>query len=190
MPPFRYITLATPIGTCALVWNGARIVGSFLPEADDARLHRRVRSRFPGAEAASPPPVLAAAAKAVVSLLEGEPTDLSQLPIDLDSVGEFERQVYDAALAIPPGQVRTYGELAETIGSPGAARAVGVALGRNPYPIIVPCHRVLAAEGRTGGFSARGGVATKLKMLEIEGARRSREPELFERLPWAAPPAR
>ena len=110
---------------------------------------------------------------------------MSALPLDLGEASEFERRVYAAALAIPPGETRTYGELAAAIGAPEAAQAVGRALGRNPWPIIVPCHRILASGGGSGGFSAPGGAATKLKMLEIEGARRGGDPGLFERLPWA-----
>jgi methylated-DNA-[protein]-cysteine S-methyltransferase len=97
--------------------------------------------------------------------------------------------VLEATLSIPVGETRTYGEIAKAVGAPGASRAVGRALGANPIPIIVPCHRVLAADGRSGGFSAPGGSSTKLKMLEIEGARRGSEPQLFERLPWRAKPA-
>ena len=187
VPHFLYMTLPTPIGTCALVWRGERIVGSFLPEADEARLVRRIRKRFPDAEEGSPPPSVAETAAAIARLLDGEPVDLSPAPLELDAVADFERQVYAAALAIPPGQVRTYGEIAQAIGRPGAARAVGVALGRNPFPIIVPCHRVLAAGGRSGGFSAPGGVATKFRMLQIEGAMRE-EATLFGSLPLAVRP--
>ena len=179
--------LPTPIGTCALVWRGDRIVASLLPETDEPRLRTRVRDRFPEAEEAQPPAAIADAAAAITRLLEGELLDLSGLPIELEAVADFERRVYVAACAIPPGQVRTYGELAEAIGSPCAARAVGVALGRNPFPIIVPCHRVLAAGGRSGGFSAPGGLATKFRMLQIEGAMRE-EAILFDSLPLAVRP--
>jgi methylated-DNA-[protein]-cysteine S-methyltransferase len=187
VPHFLFMTLPTAIGTCALVWRGERIVGSFLPEADETRLVQRVRRRFPDAAEAPPPAAVAATAEAIVRLLEGEAVDLGSAPIDLEGTAEFERQVYDVALAIPPGQVRTYGEIAQAIGSPGSARAVGVALGRNPLPIIVPCHRVLAAGGRSGGFSAPGGVATKFRMLQIEGAMRE-EATLFDSLPLAVRP--
>ena len=89
----------------------------------------------------------------------------------MDGVPEFHRRVYEAARAIPPGNTLSYGDIAKRVGAPGAARAVGQALGRNPFPIVVPCHRVLAAGGKIGGFSAQGGVATKRRMLAIEGAR-------------------
>jgi methylated-DNA-[protein]-cysteine S-methyltransferase len=105
-------------------------------------------------------------------------------------VPAFNRKVYEVALAIPHGETLTYGEVAQRIGEPGAARAVGVALGQNPWPIIVPCHRVLAAGGKAGGFSADGGVETKLRILTIEKARTSAAPSLFDALPLAARPQR
>lgn len=103
-------------------------------------------------------------------------------------MGELDRQVLGYTRTIPQGETRTYGEVAKAIGAPGAAQAVGAALGRNPVPIIVPCHRILAANGKSGGFSAPGGAATKLKLLEIERARRSGEAGLFDDLPLALKP--
>jgi methylated-DNA-[protein]-cysteine S-methyltransferase len=120
-----------------------------------------------------------AAITRIQALLTGARDDLADLPLALEGVPEFHRQVYAVARAIPPGEVLTYGEVARRIGEPGAARAVGQALGRNPFAPVVPCHRVLAAGGRSGGFSAEGGAATKLKMLEIEQARFDEEPGLF-----------
>ncbi|MGZ8287330.1 MAG: methylated-DNA--[protein]-cysteine S-methyltransferase [Allosphingosinicella sp.] len=122
-----------------------------------------------------------------MSLLAGDRTDLGDIKVDPEG-SAFERNVWQAARRIPCGEVRSYGDIAREIGAPGAAQAVGLALGRNPVPIVVPCHRVLAADGRTGGFSAPGGVATKFRILEIEGARRSGEPELFESLPLRVKP--
>jgi methylated-DNA-[protein]-cysteine S-methyltransferase len=107
-----------------------------------------------------------------VALLDGDRRDLIDIPLDFDdSVPEFHRRVYEVARTIGPGRTLSYGEIAARVGEPDAARAVGQALGRNPIPIIVPCHRVLAANGGTGGFSAPGGTATKLQLLAIEGAR-------------------
>ena len=105
----------------------------------------------------------------------------------MEGVPEFERRVYEVARRIPPGATLTYGEIAARLGDKLLARDVGQALGRNPFPIVIPCHRVLAAGGKTGGFSARGGVATKMKMLQIEGAITSDEPLLFDSLPVAPP---
>ncbi len=144
-------------------------------------------ARFGVAEAA-PPIFVQEAITAIVSLLSGERADLSFIQVDLDEAGEFERRVYAAARAIPAGETLTYGELAAKIGVPEGAQAVGQALGRNPCPIIVPCHRILAADGKSGGFSAPGGAETKVRMLDIEGARRGAQPQLFDRLPWATKP--
>jgi methylated-DNA-[protein]-cysteine S-methyltransferase len=121
-------------------------------------------------------------------MLRGEKVDLSQIPVVLDATTDFEDKVYSAARRIPCGEVRTYGEIAAEIGEPGAARAVGAALGRNPVPIVIPCHRVLGSGGKSGGFSAPGGTLTKFRMLEIEGAKRPGDPELFEALPLAVKP--
>jgi methylated-DNA-[protein]-cysteine S-methyltransferase len=179
----------TAIGACALVWRGDALIGAALPEATEAATRARIARRFPAAEEAPPPPAVAEAMALVSRLLAGEAVDLSAIPIDLSAADAFEQRVYAVARAIPRGEVRTYGEIAAAIGAPGAARAVGTALGRNPIPIIVPCHRVLAAAGRSGGFSAPGGTATKFRMLTIEGARRPGAPELFESLPLAVKPA-
>ena len=180
----------TAIGCCALVWRGTSVIGAALPEASDPKMRRHIGRRFPDARESDPPEFVRVAVAAIQDLLNGVPVDLSFIEVDLPGSPEFERQVYAAARAIPRGEVRTYGQLAEGVGVPGSARAVGRALGRNPVPIIIPCHRILASAGGSGGFSAPGGVSTKLKMLEIEGARRGAEPELFESLPWAAKPAR
>jgi methylated-DNA-[protein]-cysteine S-methyltransferase len=109
------------------------------------------------------------AVASIVALLGGRAVDLSFVPLDTDRVPVFDRRVYDAARLIPPGVTRTYGEVARQAGARREARAVSQALGRNPFAIVVPCHRVVAADGRLGGFSAHGGVATKRRLLAIEG---------------------
>jgi methylated-DNA-[protein]-cysteine S-methyltransferase len=116
----------------------------------------------------------------IVRLLAGEAVDLSRVALDMTGVPEFNRQVYAIAREIPPGETMTYGAIARRIGDVTLSRAVGQALGQNPFPIVVPCHRVLAANGKTGGFSARGGVATKMRMLSIERARTGSAPTLFD----------
>ncbi|HEY0014564.1 MAG TPA: MGMT family protein [Allosphingosinicella sp.] len=121
-------------------------------------------------------------------MLDGEKVDFAGVALDLAAASDLERKVWEAALRIPCGEVRTYGDIAREIGAPGAAQAVGAALGRNPIPILVPCHRVLASGGRSGGFSAPGGTRTKFRILEIEGARRAGEGGLFETLPLAVKP--
>ncbi|MDP8912963.1 MAG: methylated-DNA--[protein]-cysteine S-methyltransferase [Pseudomonadota bacterium] len=178
----------TAIGRCALMWRGGLIVGAALPEASEAGLRASLKRRFPGSGEADPPPFVQAAVEAVVRLLSGKAEDFSGLALDMEDLPAFDRSVLEETRRIPCGETRTYGEIAFALASPGAARAVGRALGRNPLPIIIPCHRVLAASGRSGGFSAPGGASTKLRILEIEGARRGPEPELFERLPWAVKP--
>ena len=187
-PGSGYALFDTPIGRCAIVWRGGRIAGAALPEASDERLRARLHSRFPDCDEAEPPAAVSEAIGEVVALLSGQRKDLTGLELDLGSLSDFDRAVLDAARRIPCGEVRSYGEIAAEIGAPGAAQAVGLALGRNPIPIVVPCHRVLAASGKSGGFSAPGGVATKFRILEIEGARRPGPPELFESLPLAVKP--
>ena len=112
---------------------------------------------------------------AIVELLRSGRADLGDVELDRSAVGEFEWRAYALARRIPPGCTRTYGEIASALGEPGAARAVGQAMGHNPWPLVVPCHRVLAADGSPGGFSAAGGVAAKLRLLAIEGAEAARQ---------------
>lgn len=175
-----YALFETAIGACAVAWGEAGIAGVHLPEATPAATRRRMAARFPEAAEGEAPPAIRAVMDRIVALIAGEPVDLAQSRLDMAGLPDFHRRVYDVALAIPPGETLTYGEVARRIGEPGAAQAVGQALGKNPFPIIVPCHRVLAAGGRTGGFSANGGVETKLKLLSIERARTHGEPTLFD----------
>ncbi len=147
-----------------------------------------LRARFPGAIEEAPPPFVEAAIDLVQRLLAGQQVDLAAIPVDLGGLGQLDRKVLEHTRAIPQGETRTYGEVAKAIGSPGAAQAVGAALGRNPVPIVIPCHRILAAGGKSGGFSAPGGAMTKLKILEIERARRPGETSLFDDLPLALKP--
>jgi len=135
----------------------------------------------PGGEPAVEPwpAFVAEAVRAMQSLLAGEAVSLAGVPVAWHRVGDFERRVYEATRRLAPGETTTYGEMARALGDPAAARAVGVALGRNPWPLVVPCHRVLAAGGRLGGFSAPGGVATKERLLAIEARHVRREGELF-----------
>jgi len=159
----------TPIGRCGLAWRAQGIVGVQLPEAAGVKRARLLR-RFPDALESRPPPNVIDAIAKVVLHLAGEAPDLDSIELDMKGVPEFDRRVYEITRAIPRGRTRSYGEVAAALGDPGAARAVGQSLGRNPFPIIVPCHRVLAAAGQPGGFSAHGRVATKLRLLAIEGA--------------------
>ena len=160
----------TAIGRCGVAWGERCIAGIQLPEAGERETRARMLQRFPAAGEAAPPPEVRRVIDRIVALLRGEASDLSTIALDMERVPSFHRRVYEAARAIPPGMTLSYGDIAARVGAPGAARAVGQALGRNPFPIIVPCHRVLAAGGKIGGFSAQGGVATKRRMLAIEGA--------------------
>ncbi len=160
----------TPIGACGVSWSDEGITHVQLPESSAAATRARLRRLSRDAPEIEPTPPIASAIAAIVALLAGQRTDLTTIALDLREVPAFDRRVYDEARTIAPGMIRTYGELAAAIGDPGAARAVGQALGRNPCPIIVPCHRVLAAAGQPGGFSANGGAQRKRQLLEIEGA--------------------
>lgn len=158
----------TAIGRCAIAWCGDRIVGTQLPETSSATTRQRMQTRFPHTREAIPPADIARVVNDLVALLSGQPGDLGAVSLDLDGLAPFRRRVYEAARRIPAGDTVTYGALARTIGAPGSARSVGQALGRNPFPLIVPCHRVVAANGRPGGFTAAGGVDIKLRILDIE----------------------
>ena len=158
----------TAIGRAGVEWNEAGITEVVMPGrsglVDDGR---------------ELPPAVRAGVAGIVALLAGERRDLREIALDDRAVDDFRRRVYAATRAVGPGETVTYGEIARAIGDPGAARAVGAALGSNPFPIIVPCHRVLAADGALHGFSAPGGLATKRRMLEIEGAPGFTQPALF-----------
>jgi len=181
MEPDRYAVFDTPIGACAVVWAERGLVGVYLPEDDEPSLRRRILKRRPDAREAEPQGAQREAIAAIVALLDGaRDDDLSGIALDMRALPEFNQRVYAIARAIPPGQTRTYGEIAAELGEPLLARAVGQALGANPFPIVVPCHRVMGAGGRAGGFSAPGGVATKLRLLQIERAPLGGSPGLFD----------
>ncbi len=170
----------TPIGPCGLVWAERGLIGALLPEASAAATRARALRRFNGAREAAPPEDVQHAIARIGRLLNGERDDLLGIALDLSTVPPFNRRVYEIARLIRPGSTRTYGEVALELGEPNAARAVGQALGANPWPLLVPCHRVLGAHGQSGGFSANGGTRTKLRLLEIEGAPLGGAPGLFD----------
>ena len=165
----HYVLFKTALGHCGLVWGERGLVGVLLPDGHAARMRTIVQRRFASAVLAAPTPKAQLAIDGIVALFQGEKRDLRDVELDFDGLPEFHRRVYELARTIPPGATLTYGEVATRLGSPGMARAVGHALGQNPWPIVVPCHRVIAAHGGMGGFSAPGGVATKRQMLQIEG---------------------
>lgn len=178
MTEIVWTVLGTAIGECAAAFRGDLLHGFLLPGASRARLDAAAEERFGstrvevGALGGTPARVVAAA----TAHLAGAHDDLLWVALDDAHVPEAARAVYALARAIPVGETRTYGEIARALGKPGAARAVGQALGKNPFALVVPCHRVLATGGASGGFSAPGGVDTKARMLTIEGAR----------VPWRA----
>lgn len=170
----------TSIGRCGIAWSSQGIVGLQLPESKESETRARLLRHHPEAIEASPPPDIQKALDCVVALLAGEAADLSIAVLDMQHVPPFHRRVYEAARAVPPGATLSYGEIAKQMGAENSARAVGQALGRNPFAVVVPCHRVLSANGRIGGFSANGGIATKLRMLSIEAALASGQGALFQ----------
>ena len=170
----------TPIGVCSLVWKAETIVGLRLPEENAATTRARIKRRWPDAEEQAPDAAIQAVIDRVLRLLAGEPVGLLDVPLDFGDAPDFHKRIYEVARTIPPGQTMTYGDIAKRLGGVELSRDVGQALGRNPCPIVVPCHRVLAAGNKPGGFSANGGVVTKLKMLAIEGAVVNHTPSLFD----------
>ena len=170
----------TAIGPCGIVWGERGISGVQLPMSNEEKTRKRILQRNGDIPEAEPTAEVGCAIEAIKELLTGKPNDLKGVVLDLDGVPEFDRGVYDIARTIPPGKTMTYGDIAKELGGVELSRDVGQALGHNPCPIVVPCHRVLAAGNKPGGFSANGGVVTKLKMLQIEGAVVNHTPSLFE----------
>jgi methylated-DNA-[protein]-cysteine S-methyltransferase len=170
MTALGFTLFDTAVGCCGIAWGPRGILALQLPEPSPGATRSRLLRLCPDAQEAEPPETVRAAIGAVVALLDGAPRDLTGIVLDMARVPSFHRRVYEVARTIPPGATLTYGAVAARLGQPGAARAVGQALGRNPFAVIVPCHRVVAAGGRIGGFSANGGAATKKRILAIEGA--------------------
>lgn len=166
----RYRLFETAHGVAAIAWN-ARGVNAFrLPAPTEAETRRSLLRRLPDAVEADPPPHIAALIRAIGRYFAGERTDFAEVPIDLGRQEPLFAKIYDRVRGLGWGETTTYGEVAKALGEdPEVARDVGQAMARNPIPLIVPCHRVLAAGGRIGGFSAPGGSDAKLRMLELEG---------------------
>ncbi|WP_327121356.1 methylated-DNA--[protein]-cysteine S-methyltransferase [Nocardia sp. NBC_01730] len=174
----------TVIGYCAIGWRGTAVIRFQLPEVSPAATLARITCRRTGRpdeevreEAATG--VVAEAITAIRAHLAGELDDLRWIPLDTSEIPQFHRAVYDVTRAIDPGHTLSYGQVANRVGAPGAAQAVGQALGRNPIPLIIPCHRVLAADHALHGFSAPGGIDTKQQLLAIERTSGFGEPTLF-----------
>lgn len=182
----EFALFETAIGRCAIVSGAGGIVGVQLPEARDAATRTRTLRRWPDARESAPSDIVQQVIERIAALLRGEPADLTAIALDMDGVPLFDRRVYEVARTIPPGSTLSYGAVAKRLGEPQLAREVGQALSRNPFAIVVPCHRVVAAGGKPGGFSASGGAATKLRMLTIEGADAAGARPLFDETAFVA----
>jgi methylated-DNA-[protein]-cysteine S-methyltransferase len=180
MADIHFALFDTAIGRCGIAWAASGIVGVQLPLPSEAQTRGRLKQRYQALSEAAPPPDVQVAIDRMIALMDGKPIDLANVDLDLSESPEFNREVYAIAREIPPGKTMTYGDIAKRLGGVELSRDVGQAMGQNPCPIIVPCHRVLAAGGKPGGFSANGGVETKLKMLAIEGAYVNYTPSLFD----------
>lgn len=178
------------VGRCGIAWNERGIVGVQLPERHEHATRARLQRRFPGTAETLLPAHIGRVTDAIADLLRGDARDFSAAVLDMEDVPPFHQLVYAVARTIPAGATLSYGDIATRLGDRSLARDVGEAMGKNPFPIIVPCHRVLAAGGKIGGFSAAGGVTTKLRLLQIEGAQVGETPTLFDSLPLAAKPGR
>ncbi|HEY9764922.1 MAG TPA: methylated-DNA--[protein]-cysteine S-methyltransferase [Chroococcales cyanobacterium] len=163
-----YVLFETAIGPCGIAWRSGKIARIQLPEANEEETKTRLLGDSDFPENAPLPGWVKEVIEKISAHLAGKTQDFSFVPLALDELPDFSRKVYEAALSIKSGKTATYGELAEMTGYPRAARAVGHALGKNPFPIVVPCHRVVAKGGKPGGFSAFGGLKTKKKLLDAE----------------------
>lgn len=177
MKKTAYCLFETPLGACGIAWretadsgSQAAVTAVQLPEATPRATESRIARKAGLSQVDTPPLEIAAIIEKIRKHLQGEVQDFRNVALDLENVDPFFRQVYEATRQIPPGQTRTYGEIAKAVGQPAAAQEVGQAMAKNPVPIIVPCHRVAAAGGKLGGFSAPGGPATKARLLALEGA--------------------
>jgi methylated-DNA-[protein]-cysteine S-methyltransferase len=165
----HYHVFDTAIGACGVAWSERGVTRLQLPERTPAATERRLRGRPVDSGAGEPPAPVRKAIAMLERYFAGERVDFSSVALDLSGVGPFHRKIYDATRSLGWGETASYGDLARQAGSPGAARAVGQAMGHNPVPIIIPCHRVLASGRKIGGFSAYGGAVTKERLLALEG---------------------
>ena len=174
---FAYALFETAIGRCALAWGPRGIIGVQLPERSPEATRIRLMRLCPNAEELEPPKQIARAIDDISALLRGEKKSLRAVQLDLSRVPAFNARVYETTRAIAPGATRTYGEIARAVGEPDGARAVGQALGRNPFAIVVPCHRVVGADGSLTGFA--GGLSRKRTLLELEEPSEASAARLF-----------
>jgi methylated-DNA-[protein]-cysteine S-methyltransferase len=184
-----YTIFDTMIGRCGIAWGHGGILGVQLPQAREIETRRRLYQLYPEAREQRPPPNVEIAIEGIVALLRGQPADLTDVTLDMTGIHAFNQRVYQVTQAIPRGETRTYGEIAAGLGASGAVHSVAQALARNPFVIIVPCHRVLEAGGYADGISPHGGGISKRRLLSIEGARGAvGSKTLFDVLLPVAPP--
>jgi methylated-DNA-[protein]-cysteine S-methyltransferase len=183
-----YTIFDTGIGRCGIAWSNAGVVGVQLPEAREIETRKRLFQLYPDAREMRPPVTVEIAIEGIVALLRGEPSDLSDTTLDMTGIHAFNARVYDIARTIPRGETRTYAEIASTMRASGAVHSVAQAIARNPFMIIVPCHRVLEAGGYADKISPNGGAISKRRLLSIEGAHPISSKTLFDVLLPVAPP--
>jgi methylated-DNA-[protein]-cysteine S-methyltransferase len=183
-----YTIFDTAVGRCGIAWGESGIIGVQLPEVREIETRRRLFRLYPDARELRPPPSVETAIEGIAALLRGEGADLSGVALDLGGIPAFNARVYAFTRTIPRGQTRTYGEVAASIRASGAVRSVAQALARNPFVIIVPCHRVLEAGGYADQMSPNGGSISKRRLLSIEGAGSPTSKTLFDVLLPVAPP--
>jgi len=171
----RYHLFDTELGRCGIAWSDDGVTHFQLPGSEETARRRLAKHASPS----DPPPYVASAVAQARDYFTGARPDFSTVPLDLAGIDSFRRQIYDLLRTVGWGETLTYGEMATRIGAPGGAQAVGQAMGQNPIPLIIPCHRVLAAGGKIGGFSAPGGADTKERMLALEGVFINNQPRLL-----------
>ena len=183
-----YTIFDTGIGRCGIAWGADGIVGVQLPEAREIETRKRLFQLYPAAREIRPPPNVELAIEGIVALLRGAGGDFSDVTLDMGGIHVFNQRVYQITRAIPRGETRTYGEIAARLGAPGTAHSVAPAIARNPFVIIVPCHRVLDAGGYADEISRHGGVISRRRLLSIEGVGNPGRKTLFDVLLPVAPP--
>ena len=182
-----YTVFDTSVGRCGIAWGQAGVVGVQLPEAREIETRRRMLRQHPEAREMRPPPEVESAIEGIVALLRGQPAELTDIALDMQGVAPFNRRVYALVRGIPRGETMTFADVAKRLGASGSLHAVGQAIGRNPFTLIIPCHRVLAATGETSAICANGGAITKRRLLSLEGALAGSGPTLFDVLLSVAP---
>jgi methylated-DNA-[protein]-cysteine S-methyltransferase len=183
-----YTIFDTAVGRCGIAWGYPGILGVQLPEAREIETRRRMLRQHPDAREIRPPLNAEIAIDGIAALLRGKPCDFSDVTLDMRGVPPFNRRVYEFVRTIPRGETVTPAEIAKQLGATGAAHAVGQTIARNPFAILVPCHRVLAADGGADGFGMNGGVISKRRLRSLEGALAKSNPTLFDVLLSVAPP--